>query len=212
MGGELPKTSEAEQPAPPKTVAVIDIGANSVRMVVAEVFDDGRIEVLDRVRQPVRLGHDTFVKGKLSQQTMRATLTVLRDYRRLMNTYGVDMVRAVATSAVREATNRDTFLDRITRAVGFDVDVIEPTEQSRLLVSAVRHTTHDLLGPKDQTTLIAEVGGGSTLLTILQGGEIVASQGFSLGSIRMQEMLLTAGEPPARSAELLRLHLSLIHI
>ncbi len=189
---------------PAKTVAVIDRGSNSIRLVIAQVFADGRTEVLERARQPIRLGHDTFTSGRLSQQTMRAALTVLRDYRKLLNTYKADMVRAVATSAVREAANRDSFLDRIEHTVDLDVEVIEAVEQSRLMMSAVRHAAGDLLGGRRHTSLVAEVGGGSTLLTVLQGSEIAVSQSYNLGSVRMQEMLSIEGETPTRAAELVR--------
>lgn len=197
-------TSETTQIESGKVVGIVDAGSNSLRLLIAQVYPDGRTEVLEQARQPVRLGHDTFVSGRLGQQTMRSALTVLRDYKRILNTYKVDLVRAVATSAVREAVNRDAFLDRVARAVGFDLEIIEPIEQSRLIVSAVRESVGGLLGSKKHTTMITEVGGGSTLVTVLQGGEITASQSHNVGSIRMQEMLATAGEPPVRAAQLLR--------
>ena len=190
-----------------KTVAAIDIGSNSLRMAIADVYPDGRIDVLERTRQPVRLGHDTFVVGKLSQQTVGAVIKILRDYRRILDLYGAQIVHAVATSAVREASNRDSFLDRVARTVGLEVDVIEPMEQSRLIVSAVRNAVGDSVDLKRGVALIAEVGGGSTLATILRGGEISDSHSFNLGSIRMQEMLSTAQEPPERAAGLLHDHI-----
>ena len=175
-----------------------------MRMEVAQVHSDGETEVLEQVRQPVRLGHDTFVTGRLSQPTIRAILGVLRDYRKVLDGYQVDRVRAVATSAVREASNRDAFIDRVERAVGMDVEVIEPTEQSRLIVLAVRNAVMGLQGSRHQPTIIAEVGGGATLLTILRRGEIVASQSHNVGSVRMRELLSADGLAPEKAAELLR--------
>ena len=93
----------------PRIVAVIDIGSNSVRMVVAQVLPDGRIDVLERMRRPVRLGQDTFLRQRLSQRTINAATAILRDYRRVLDSYHVSQVRAVATSAVREAANADAF-------------------------------------------------------------------------------------------------------
>jgi len=191
-----------------QTVAVMDIGSNSLRMVIAEVHPDGRTEVLERALQPVRLGHDTFVAGRLGQEAMGAALTILRGYRKVLDTYHVEVVRAVATSAVREAANRDAFLDRIARTVGIDVDVIEPTEESMLNVAAVCHSVGSALRFKRRVVLVAEVGGGSTLLTVLRKGEIVASESYHLGSIRMQEMLATAQEPVPRAVDLLRHHIA----
>jgi exopolyphosphatase/guanosine-5'-triphosphate,3'-diphosphate pyrophosphatase len=189
---------------PAEPVAAIDIGSNSLRMAIAQVTPEGQVEVLERARQPVRLGHDTFLTGRLSPRTVEAAIAVLRDYRRVLDTYGIGTVRAVATSAVREAANREAFLDRIARTTGFDVEVIETTEQSRLIVAAVRDALGDALDLSRRTSMIAEVGGGSTLLTVLKKGEITVSQSFNAGSIRIQETLATAQEPPARAAELIR--------
>jgi exopolyphosphatase/guanosine-5'-triphosphate,3'-diphosphate pyrophosphatase len=191
-----------------RTVGVIDIGSNSVRMVVAQVSPDGEIEVLERTQRPVRLGHSTFLTGRLSRPAMNAAIAILRDFRRIMDGYPVERVRTVATSAVREASNADAFGDRVAMAVNLDVEVIEPTEESRLTVSAVRQAVGGALGVNRGKTLVVEVGGGSALLTILRSGQIAATESYALGSIRLQEMLATARESPERAAELLRHHLA----
>ncbi|MEN6407303.1 MAG: Ppx/GppA phosphatase family protein [Thermoguttaceae bacterium] len=193
---------------PAKIVAAIDVGANALRMVIAEVFSDGRIEVLERLQRAVRLGQDTFCRGRLGGESMRAAIRVLRDYRQLLDLYKVEKLRAVATSAVREASNGDMFLDRVFMAVRMNVEVIDTSEESRLTVSAVRQAVGDALGVNQRQTLIADVGGGSTLLTLLENGEIVTSQSFRLGSIRLREVFATTEESPQRSAELLRQHIS----
>ena len=191
-----------------KTVAAIDVGANALRMVIAEVLPDGRIEVLERLQRAVRLGQDTFRRGRLGAASMRAAVAILRDYHELLKLYHVERVRAVATSAAREASNADTFLDRIYIATGLKVEVIGTPEESRLTVSAVRPAVGNVLGANQGEALIADVGGGSTLLTLLEDGEIVTSQSLRLGSIRLQELLFTSEDSPERSAELLRYHIS----
>ena len=139
---------------------------------------------------------------------MRAAVAVLRDYQQLLQLYKVERVRAVATSAAREAGNADTFLDRVFMATGLHVEVIGTSEESRLTVSAVRQAVGDALGVNRDEALIADVGGGSTLLTLLDDGEIVTSQSLRLGSIRLQEMFSTSEESPQRTAELLRYHIA----
>ena len=191
-----------------KAVAAVDVGANALRMVIAEVFPDGQIELLERLQRAARLGQDTFRRGRLGGQSMRAAVQILREYRQLLDLYKVEKVRAVATSAVREAGNADTFLDRVFMATRLNVEVIDTSEESRLTVSAVRKAVGDALGISHRATLIADVGGGSTLLTLLQDGEIATSQSLRLGSIRLQEMFSTSEEPPRRSAEMLRHHIS----
>lgn len=198
-GKEVSKSDPAA-----KTVAAIDVGSNSIRLVVAQVSADGRIEPLERLQRAVRLGQDTFRRGRLGAQNMRAALGVLRDFRQVLQLYQVERIRAVATSAVREAGNADTFLDRIFMATGLHVEVIATSEESRLTVSAVRQSLGSALGVNDGRTLIVDVGGGSTLLTVLDRGEIDTSQSLSLGSIRLQENLSTSQETAKRAAELLR--------
>jgi exopolyphosphatase / guanosine-5'-triphosphate,3'-diphosphate pyrophosphatase len=110
----------------------------------------------------------------------------------------------VATSAVREAANADAFVDRVFMATGLDVEVIHTSEESRLTVSAVRAAVGKGHGVDRGYTLIVEVGGGSTLLTVLEKGQIALAQALPLGSIRLPETLATASAAPERAAELLR--------
>jgi exopolyphosphatase/guanosine-5'-triphosphate,3'-diphosphate pyrophosphatase len=191
-----------------KTVAAIDVGSNALRMVIAEVSPEGTTNILERLRRAVRLGQDTFRRGRLGSKSMRAAMSVLRDYKQTLELYDVELIRAVATSAVREAVNADTFLDQIFMATGLNVEVISTSEESRLNVSAVRHAQGGALGAENGDSLIADVGGGSTLLTVIRNGEIATSQSLRLGSIRLQEMLSTSDESPERSSELLRYHIS----
>ena len=185
-----------------RTVAAIDIGANSVRMVIAQVESDGSIQVLERFQRAVRLGQDVFRQSRLGSQSMRAAVAIVRDYSQRLRALGARRVRAVATSAVREASNSDTLLDRIFMATGLHVEVIDTSEESRLIVSAVCKVLTEVLNGDQSEVLVADVGGGSTLLTVLRHGEIVASQSLRLGSIRLQETLGTNDETPKRSAEL----------
>jgi exopolyphosphatase / guanosine-5'-triphosphate,3'-diphosphate pyrophosphatase len=200
--------SVAVASAAAKAVGAIDVGANAVRMVIAEVDREGRIDVLERLHRAVRLGQDTFRRGRLGGQSMQAAVQVLRDFRQLLDLYSVEKIRAVATTAVREASNADTFLDRVFMATRLNIEVIDTSEESRLTVSAVRQAISALLGVNHRTTLIADVGGGSTLLTLLQDGEIATAQSLRLGSIRLQEVFSTSEETPQRSAEMLRHHIS----
>jgi exopolyphosphatase/guanosine-5'-triphosphate,3'-diphosphate pyrophosphatase len=186
------------------TVAAIDVGSNSIRMVVAEVLPDGSVEPLERLNRAVRLGQDAFRLGRLSSESMSAGVAVLRDYRQVLDLYHVERIRAVGTSALREATNTDTFLDRVLMASGVQLEVIAPSEESRLTVSAVRQAVGDALRINHNEALIVDVGGGGSMLTILQQGQIITSQSLRLGSIRLQELLHTSEDSPERSTELLR--------
>jgi exopolyphosphatase/guanosine-5'-triphosphate,3'-diphosphate pyrophosphatase len=187
---------------PAKAVAAIDIGSNSIRMVVAQVFADGKVEILERLQQAFRLGQDTFRKGRLSAQTMRAAVLVLRNYQEVLRTYDVQQVRAVATSAVRESSNADTFLDRIFVATGLDVRAISAAEESRLNILAVQEAVGRKYLARRQT-LVVEVGGGSTILSLLGKGDIKLTQSLAIGSIRLQEVLETSSEPVEQAANMI---------
>jgi exopolyphosphatase/guanosine-5'-triphosphate,3'-diphosphate pyrophosphatase len=200
--GDAQLTQEA------RTVAVIDIGSNSIRLVVAQIKADGALEVLERIQRPVRLGRSTFRYGRLSQQAMNAAIAILRDYRGICDTYHAVKVRAVATSAVRDASNNDVFLDRASIAADFDVEIIDLAEESRLTVAAVRESLKGVLDISKSIALVVEIGGGSGLVTVLKNGAIAASEGYNLGSIRLQETLNTAQEPPERATDMLRHHVA----
>jgi exopolyphosphatase/guanosine-5'-triphosphate,3'-diphosphate pyrophosphatase len=191
-----------------QTIAAVDIGSNAIRMVVAEVMADGGVEALEQLQQGIHLGQDSFRRGRLGGQTMRAAVGILREYRRILDTYRVHHLRAVATSAVREAANADTFLDRALMSTGLEIEVIDTSEESRLTVAAVRRQLGGEAGSKRGFVLVAHVGGGSTLLTVVDRGEILDSHSLPLGSIRLREGLLSGGEPAQRAASLIRQQIS----
>lgn len=202
-----PMEQLGEIPAQPRTVAVIDVGSNAIRMVVAQVSADGQSEVLERTQRSLHLGKDSFTTGLLSRQTITAATAILRDYRRILDTYKVQQVHAVATSAVREARNADAFIDRVAMAAELDVEIIEPSEESRLTVGAVLQALEDsAIARRD--ALIVDVGGGSAQIALLRKGQVVSSGTYSLGSIRLQETLGLTDEPPERAADILRHHIA----
>jgi len=192
----------AQEAGQSSVLAVIDIGSNAIRMTIAQLSQDGTIEVLDRLSQAARLGHDTFRVGRLTGRSMRGAVAILRDYRKVIDSYRADHIRVVATSAVREASNSDTFVERAFMATGLDVSIITAPEESRLTVSAVREVASEAITTRKKV-LVAEVGGGSTVVNVLKSGRIVASQGLPIGAVRLQEVLATSGESADQAARLI---------
>lgn len=186
-----------------KVLAAIDVGSTSIRLVIGQVYIDGRTEILERLQRTVRLGQDTFRRGRLRGSTIRAAVMILRDYLEAIKTYQTHRTYAVATSAVREAANSEIFLDRVLMATGLEIKVITPAEESRLTVSAVRHAIgRSRLAHRN--TLIAEVGGGSTVLTLLKKGDISATQSLAIGSVRTREALAATAAETDRGIDLIR--------
>ena len=176
-------------PADTRPVAVLDMGASAVRLLVAEIPKGEPPRILEQASRAVLLGKDAFTGGRIGASTIEATLRALEGFRRIMDSYGVVRYRAVATSAVREAINRDTFLDRVRLRTGFDVEVIDGSEENRLTYMAVRDALreHEALASGD--ALLVEVGGGSADLSFLRRGEPVYSGTYALGAIRMRQNL-----------------------
>jgi exopolyphosphatase/guanosine-5'-triphosphate,3'-diphosphate pyrophosphatase len=166
------------------------MGASAVRLVIAEMAaGGGPTRVVEEVSRGVLLGRDTFSAGRIRTETAERTLAALEGFRRVMDRYGVQHVRAVATSAVREARNSEIFLDRIRGRTGIGFDIINEAEESRLMYLAVRHALGRHPAFRGARTLLAEVGGGSTSLTLLRRGQPNRSGVYALGAVRLRQGL-----------------------
>jgi exopolyphosphatase/guanosine-5'-triphosphate,3'-diphosphate pyrophosphatase len=171
-------------------VAVLDMGASAIRLVVAEISPGRPIRIIEEASRGVLLGRDTFSTGRsIRPQTMDATFAALEGFRQIMDGYGVRHLRAVATSAVREARNGEMFLDRIRGRTGITFDIINEAEESRLVFLAVRHALGRHAAFQGAWTLLAEVGGGSTSLTLLHRGQPNRSGVYALGAVRLRQQL-----------------------
>jgi exopolyphosphatase / guanosine-5'-triphosphate,3'-diphosphate pyrophosphatase len=170
-------------------IGVLDMGASAIRLVVAEIDNKRNVRVIEEASRGVLLGRDTFSGGLIRSQTVDAALDALDGFREIMDGYGVRDVRAVATSAVREARNADMFLDRIQGRTGIRFEIINEAEESRLVYMAVRHALRRHASLKSARTLLVEVGGGSTSLTLLRRGQPIRSGVYALGAVRLRQQL-----------------------
>jgi exopolyphosphatase/guanosine-5'-triphosphate,3'-diphosphate pyrophosphatase len=189
-----------------QTVAVIDIGTTSIRMEVAEISPDGAIHSLQRLFQAVNLGREAFTRGSLRKSTVEECVRILRSYRRVLEEYQItrpDRIRIVATSAVREADNRLTFLDRIYSATGFLVEPIEPPDVIRITYLGLQPFLQAEATLFAKTSMIIEVGGGSTELLLVQGDDVLTSQTYRLGTVRMRESLESLRTPQLRMQDIM---------
>jgi exopolyphosphatase/guanosine-5'-triphosphate,3'-diphosphate pyrophosphatase len=159
-------------------LAAVDIGTNSVHLVVARV-DQDRIEVVEREREMVRLGSSAGDMKRLTPAAMSRGIEALARFKQVSAIHGASM-RAVATSAVREAENRAVFLDRA-RSVGVDVEVISGFEEARLIFLGVLQAVPVF----DRRVVACDIGGGSTELVVGRHGDILAARSLKLGAIRL---------------------------
>ncbi|MCC9642574.1 Ppx/GppA family phosphatase [Rhodopirellula sp. JC740] len=194
----------------PRTVAAIDIGATSIRMAIAEIRPDGSVRTLESLLQPVDLGRDAFETRRLSRKGIERAAAVLRRFRRVLREYGIDSandIRVVATSAVREASNRVAFIDRVYVATGLDVEPIDEAEVNRITYMGITPQLMALAETAESKSLVVEVGGGSTELLVIRGGNVLHSESFRLGSLRLLQTLDASGARGLRWRELLETHI-----
>lgn len=174
--------------------AVIDVGTTSIRMAIAEIDDGGHVHHLSALAQAVGLGKDTFTRGSLEKSTIEECVRVLKSYRRVLSEYGIespDKVRVVATSAVREATNKLAFLDRVYTATGFQVVPIDEAEVNRITYLGIQPLLRRDPKLADARTVVTEVGGGSTELLQVQNADVLFAHTYRLGSLRIHQTLET---------------------
>lgn len=175
-----------------RTVAVVDIGSSSIRMAIAQVDGLGCIHPLDSLQRSVQLGKDTWTHGRIRKETTEECVRVLLQFRRVLQEYGVtksDQVRAIATSAVREASNKAIFLDRIYTATGIEVDAIDEMEVNRLTYLAVMPLVTEVRALRGKPVFIVEVGAGSTELLLIEDEVMTCAGTYRLGALRLHEML-----------------------
>lgn len=179
--------------------AAVDIGSNSVRLSIAELRK-GKLVAVHQDREVTRLGEGVFRNGSLDPQAMARTLKVLRRFHRAVQTWAVERVRVVATSAMRDCNNAQVFREWIKSATGWNVDVISGTEEGRLIhlgvISKLRVRPAELL--------LIDLGGGSCELTLSSRGHIKEVVTLPLGAVRLTQEFIRH-DPPSRE-ELNRLH------
>ena len=171
-------------PAPDRPrLAAIDVGTNSIRLVVAEVEPDGTFRVLDEEQEMTRLGRGLYRSGRLGHVPMERALEALGKMKAIADGFAVRELRAIATSAVREATNGREFCREAWRRHRLRVEVISAEEEAQLAFQSVqRH-----FGLEGQSTAVVDIGGGSAEVVLALGGVVEHIHSLPLGAVRLTE-------------------------
>lgn len=187
-------------------LAVIELGTTAIRMAIGESDGRSEVRVLEQLVHGVSLGKDTYTAGEIHRKTLQECIRVLRGYRRKLKEYQCDdprHIRVIATSAIREASNRLAILDRIFIATGFAVEIIDDAEISRVTYQGIRPLLPESAVSENRTTVVVEVGGGSTEVLVLRGKDILYSQPCRLGSLRLQQQLPKTSAPRREFASIM---------
>lgn len=174
------------------TIGAIDIGSNAMRLAIATVSSRGIIREVETLRDPVRLGSEVFSGVPISAATMERAVESIKQFRRVMRKWNVSTYRAVATSALREASNAHQFVHRVAAATGIDIHVISGEEEARLIHRAVSHAV-DL---QRRFALLIDIGGGSAEVSVVKGDTILAAETFALGAVRLLHAFRGQGAKP----------------
>lgn len=168
-----------------KKYAAIDIGSNGVRLLISNVIIQKQSEPLFRksslVRVPIRLGADTFMYGKISDENIERMTKAMDSYRYIMDIHKVEKFKACATSALREATNGPEIVKDIFIKTGIKIDIIDgKTEAEIISQTDIKELIED-----NKSYLYVDVGGGSTEFTLFSKGNLINSKSFKIGTVRL---------------------------
>ena len=162
-------------------VAAIDCGTNSIRLLIADINGDNFQEIT-REMEIVRLGQGVDATGKFDPEAIERTLTATRRYAEIIASKGVEKIRFCATSATRDASNRDLFIDGVREILGIEPEVIPGTEEAELsFIGATKGLTHT-----ESPYLVVDIGGGSTEF-VLGDSEVKYAKSVNIGCVRMSE-------------------------
>lgn len=196
-----PQGSAAESPPPP-VHAAIDIGTNSIHMVIARTVESGGFDVLTAEKEMVRLGEGSTNMKELSPAAMERGVAALGRMVGVAASYDA-IISAVATSAVREASNGTEFINRVRVETGLEIEVISGFEEARLIHLGVLQA----LPVYNKQLLLIDIGGGSTEFLVGIGNEVKAARSIKLGAIRISNEFFPDGDATAKSVKKCRKHL-----
>lgn len=163
------------------TIAALDIGTNSFHMVIARAVSNG-FEVITREKETVRIGHGAGEMKELDSEAIDRGVACLGRMRHLAESHGAE-IRAVATSAIREARNRSDFVKRAKKEAGISIETISGIEEARLIHLGVLHG----IGNHEDSMLVCDIGGGSTEVVIGNGDEMLLARSFKIGAVRLTD-------------------------
>ena len=181
-------------------IASIDIGSNSIKLVVVDAAASDSFAVLAREKDMVRLGHDTLRQGKLPTAAIERAVECITRFRSIAEARGAEEIIAVATASVREASNSAQFIKEIQRRAAVTVEVLSPLEEGRLIGLAAAQACADA----GKSILNIDIGGGSTEISLMRDGAPASLLSVRLGAVGLTEEFLTTDPPKSRELKGLR--------
>lgn len=165
----------------------VDIGSNAIRLLIVSVIEQADkkpiFKKVSLIRVPIRLGEDVFSNGKISQNNISRMIDAMNAFRLLIKTHNIEHYRTCATSAMREATNKDAVVAKVKEHSLMDIEIIDGQEEADIIASTdLKNLIED-----NRVFLYVDVGGGSTELTLYENGMKIASKSLELGTVRLMK-------------------------
>src|SRR5512140_3496822 len=181
-----------------RVVAAIDVGTNAVRLEIARTLVDGSLETLHQERDPIRPGEGVFLTGRMPPEVEDRLVATLRRYAALCRRYGA-RVRAVATSAVREAKNGRDVVRHVRAEAGLNLEIVSGREEARLICLGVLRGR-----PPTARAILLDIGGGSTEVATAVGEVPTDLWSVPVGAVRLTQIFGTAARASASQLAVLR--------
>lgn len=165
-------------------LAAIDIGSNAIRLLLSRVFEDKNLILFHKeelIRMAIRLGEDVFLQGKISDEKIQRLVFAMKAYYNIMQVYKVNAYKAVATSAMRDASNRKEVIQLLEKETPIKIEILDGKTEANLIFA---NHIEEILDP-DKAYMYIDVGGGSTEITIYNKHKMIASKSFNIGTLRL---------------------------
>lgn len=190
-----------------QTIAAIDVGSNAIRMGIAKVESRNQIEFVQVFREPIRLGEDSFSRGKISTQNRKLVLETFKRFHELFDKNHVAGYRAVATSALRDAENGAEIISEINKQCRLKLEIIDGLEEARLIHKAVVRSRV----VSTEQFLLADIGGGSVEIIVSKNSQIQFMQSLGAGTVRLLNKLDAGKNLKANMRAQIEKQLSKVH-
>lgn len=171
-------------------VGAIDVGSHYLHMTIAQVNENGQVIILEDLTKPTNIGIDTFTLGRIATSTMRDTVEALKGFALVLRDYKVKIYKAIATSAFREAENREYVLEQIRLKTGLSVEVINSAQERFFMYKALRYQSPELkLTHPEESALIINIASGGVEVSIYDRGSLKLTEYVKIGALRLRETL-----------------------
>ena len=168
-----------------KMIAVIDIGSHTIKMYIGEIIRKKKIRQIEYLWVPVAIGKDTFTKGIVTNSTIQEAINVINNFKEVIDSYQIKRYKAIATSSIREAGNAEVLIDRIFKATGIKIEIIEPIEETEVIYEGIKNILKERYGFQDKNILFFSIGGGSTQIVLQSKGKVVFSETHHIGTLKI---------------------------